>query len=214
MAPGRFGFEESARLTERSPLVTAENRAQLARDWSLHWDRAKPVLLEKTPENLIRGRFLQAVFPAASFVMILRHPIAVSLATQKWSRTSLGSLLKHWAHTHRVLLEDVSYLERLLLVSYERFVAAPQATLDEIWRFVDLPPHPATMRVRADVNGGYFARWERKQEGRITGLYARWLIRRFEDQISELGYSLVDLERADLPSLGAQTQLAPGPSTR
>ena len=61
--PGRFGFSPEAHLTEGSPLVSAESRMRLLADWAPLWDLDKPVLLEKSPPNLIRGRFLQALFP-------------------------------------------------------------------------------------------------------------------------------------------------------
>ena len=83
--PGRFGFHPEAALTESSVLVTAENRARLWAQWSKHWDTDADVLLEKSPPNLIRCRFLQAMFSGACFVVIQRHPVAVSLATQRWT---------------------------------------------------------------------------------------------------------------------------------
>src|SRR3954453_21649277 len=68
---GRFAFNPQARMLEDSPLVSDENRAKLFAEWSRLWDTSKPVLLEKSPPNLIRMRFLQAMFPASSFVVIL-----------------------------------------------------------------------------------------------------------------------------------------------
>ena len=54
-------------------------------------DTGKEFLLEKSPPNIIRTRFLQAMFPNSYFINIKRHPIATSLATKKWSKTSLDS---------------------------------------------------------------------------------------------------------------------------
>ena len=36
------------------------------------------MLVEKSPPNIVRMRYLQALFPRASFVMILRHPVVVA----------------------------------------------------------------------------------------------------------------------------------------
>src|SRR6185437_9234347 len=76
--PGRFGFHDQAYLDETSPLVSEENRERLLAEWSPHWDMSRPVLLEKSPPNLIRTRFLQALFPDARQVVMMRHPIAVA----------------------------------------------------------------------------------------------------------------------------------------
>ena len=40
--------------------------AQLYSQWSLFWDTSKLVLLEKTPENLVMGPFLQSSFGASA----------------------------------------------------------------------------------------------------------------------------------------------------
>ena len=38
---------------------------------------SEPVLVEKSPPNLVRTRFLQALFPDARQIVVTRHPIAV-----------------------------------------------------------------------------------------------------------------------------------------
>lgn len=82
---GRFAFDLTARLTERSDLIRPDPQTRLVRAWSPFWDLDSTVLLEKSPPNLIRMRFLRALFPRARFVMVLRHPVAVAMATEKWS---------------------------------------------------------------------------------------------------------------------------------
>jgi hypothetical protein len=53
--PGRFAFDPEAHLTEFSPLVSAESRERLWASWCPHWDLSKPVLVEKSPPNLVRN---------------------------------------------------------------------------------------------------------------------------------------------------------------
>ncbi len=81
---GYFAFDDSAHLTQESELVTENNRVRLFGEWARHWDLSKGYLLEKSPPNLIQTRFLQALFPNSYFIIIVRHPIATSLATLKW----------------------------------------------------------------------------------------------------------------------------------
>ncbi len=40
--------------------------------------------------------FLQAMFPESRFVVLTRHPIAVAIATSKWTRSSLPRMIEHW----------------------------------------------------------------------------------------------------------------------
>jgi len=79
--PGRFGLDPRAHLTEASELVTAANRERIAAEWGRHWDASCSYLMEKSPPNLLRTRFLQAIFPESSFITITRHPIATAFAT-------------------------------------------------------------------------------------------------------------------------------------
>lgn len=188
--PGRFAFHPEAHLTESSPLVTEENAERLRAEWSVYWDLSKPVLVEKSPPNLIRARFLQTVVPGSAFVMITRHPVAVSFATQKWSKTSLASLLRHWLAAHELFEADRPSLERVHVVSYEHLVTRTQECLDSVYAFLGLEPQTTTFEARADGNEPYFARWRE-----LSGLRRALLERRFERGVSRFGYSLADVSR-------------------
>ena len=127
-------------MTEDSPLATEANRDTLLAEWGRYWNLERPVLVEKSPPNLLKLRFLQALFPEASFVVIMRHPIVVSYATQKWSETSLESLLEHWHVCHEIFLEDAPRVRRLVLVRYEDFVADPAGVVGRIQEQLGLHP--------------------------------------------------------------------------
>jgi hypothetical protein len=188
--PGRFAFHREAHLTESSPLVSAESAERLRAEWSVYWDLAKPVLVEKSPPNLIRARFLQALVPSSAFVIITRHPVAVSIATQKWSKTSLSSLLRHWVAAHELFETDRPSLERVLVVSYEHLVTRTQECLDTVYGFLGLEPQPTLFEARADGNEPYFARWRD-----LSSIRRALLERRFERSVGRFGYSLADVSR-------------------
>jgi hypothetical protein len=158
--PGKFAFERGAYLSEISPLLTDANREKLFSEWSLHWNLSKPVLMEKSPPNIIRSRFLQAMFPESYFIFLVRHPIAVSLATQKWSHTDLPDLVKHWSLAHQAMLQDRNHLKHHMLLRYEDLVAEPQKQLEAIYRFIGLPSEPVSQPVSDQLNDGYFSVWE------------------------------------------------------
>ena len=100
---GKFGFDPRAHLTETSVLLTPAN-AKLRESWHAYGTKQGD-FVEKTPGNLIKTRFFQAVFPNGYFIVIRRHPVAVSMATQKWnlSLASLHSLFEHWLQCHELL---------------------------------------------------------------------------------------------------------------
>lgn len=188
--PGRFAFSRAAHLTEESPLASAENRDQLFSQWRPYWDLSRPWLLEKTPQNLLQTRFLQAMFPSARFIIMLRNPVAVSFATQRWSRTSLYSLLAHWLRAHEVFEGDRSRLEHVLVLHYEDFVTSPERTLDEVYRFLGVQSHFPSLQVRTDVNRKYFCRWENLQCGCVSRYYTEEMVQRFDSRVKHFGYSL------------------------
>lgn len=171
--PGRFGFDPEAHLTEDSPLASPENAERLLEQWVPHWESSRSVMIEKSPPNLIRSRFLQALFPRARFVMIVRHPVPVTLATQRWSKTSEDELVDHWVRCHELWAADATHLRHARTIRYEDFVADPQATMDNLWSWVGLTPVRLDfMEVRRDVNAKYFDQWRERHPG-VRGWWHR-----------------------------------------
>ncbi|MCH5375185.1 MAG: sulfotransferase, partial [Planctomycetes bacterium] len=70
--PGRFGFDPRSFMDEHHPLVSESNALRLFEQWSRYWDLDKQYLIEKSPPNLVRTRFLQALFPNCGFLILLR----------------------------------------------------------------------------------------------------------------------------------------------
>jgi hypothetical protein len=190
--PGVFGFSQEMHLTETSPLVSETNRRKLFADWAKHWDTSRTVLLEKSPPNLLKTRFLQAMFPDACFLIITRHPIATSYATQKWSKTPVLSLLQHWICCHRIFSEDRAHLKRCMILRYEDFVADPQVHLDRICDFVGLPRYKSVTEVKREINEMYFERWRADRKGLSLWQRARSALqyRMIEKELRPFGYSL------------------------
>jgi hypothetical protein len=145
---GRYGFDPRAHLTETSNLLTPENVARLRASWHAYWDNSKTICVEKTPGNLLMTRFLQAAFPNSFFIVIKRHPVAVSMATQRWKRpshnravpnvsvTAIHRLFEHWLHCYGIFDEDKRYLKHVYELTYERYVENPDKYHQEIARFI------------------------------------------------------------------------------
>jgi hypothetical protein len=199
--PGRFGFAPETHLTEESVLITTQNRMKLFADWCKYWDLAKPYLLEKSPPNLIRTRFLQALFPQSSFIVISRHPIAVSLSTSKWTDCSMDSLIEHWLHCHRVFAQDRSHLRRVLEIKYEDLMRDSHSTLQQVCEFLGLAPH-SPEPLDSKGNEAYFKVWrELKTKRRGHSLHKR-IVKKYENRLREYGYSLDEVEEPALQQSG------------
>ncbi len=202
---GRFALLPEAHLTERSPLVTDQNRRALWESWRPHWDESRRVLLEKSPPNLLMTRFLQAMFPDASFVLVVRHPIAVAAATQKWSATRPHALLAHWTAAHRTLRGDLPSLQRAMIVRYEHLVADPDRELARVFQFAGLDDHAPGRSVAEGINrdnfagdrtprGGsnqrYFDNWDARRRSLARRAYLDLAERRCRPEAARFGYAM------------------------
>jgi hypothetical protein len=213
---GRLGFDPRAHLTEGSSLLTPENVARLQASWHAHWDNSKTICVEKTPRNLLMTRFLQAAFPNTYFVVIRRHPVAVSIATQGWkvSVTSLHSLFEHWLHCHEIFEQDKKYLKHIYELRYEDYVenpgkyheeiaaflgtSVPEAPKEDTMRYVVQWPNPTGLRVperameetTGAYNKKYFDRWCNLLNNSLFKSYYRYIAMKYERRFAKYGYSL------------------------
>jgi hypothetical protein len=188
---GKFGFASEAHLTEDSPLLTPGNISRLRQSWEGYWDRNKTIRIEKTPGNLLMTRFLQAAFPNSYFVVIERHPVAVSLASQKWSKTSLHRLFEHWLQCREIFEKDKRYLKNLCELSYESYIENPNQYLAKVASFIGTEFSPA-LHIETDVhNKKYFERWAQMLQSSAFKSYYRALATKYENRFTEYGYSLV-----------------------
>ncbi len=190
--PGRFGFAPEMHLTETSPLVSEGNARKLFEEWSPHWDLSRPLLLEKSPPNLLKTRFLQALYPSSAFVVIVRHPIPVSIPTARWRGTRrYDRMFEHWLRCHALFAADREHLKRVHVLQYEQLVRDPATVLRETFEFLELDPIPPSEPVEAGANEKYFRRWqELKRDPRMRAyldLVSLW----YERRMRRYGYSLL-----------------------
>jgi hypothetical protein len=188
--PGKFGFADEAHLCEDSPLACSVNRARLLEEWGQHWDLSKPILLEKSPPNLIRTRFLQKLFPNSFFLIILRHPIAVSLATEAWSHTGLESLMRHWVQCHDLWEGDRPHLRRVMTLRYEDLVAQPDVALARVCRFLGLPPIRCDIPVLTNTNDKYFQMWREWATRSEDRILMERILQQHDAAVKRFGYNL------------------------
>jgi hypothetical protein len=196
---GAFAFHPSSGLNETDERCTKENRRRLWREWKPHWDVEKPLLVEKSPPNLLRTRFLQALFPGARFIILVRHPIAVSYATQKYTGLPLPWLLLHWLIAHKRFQADRSAIEHMLVLRYENLISSPSEALAAVWNFLNVRPIQPEEHIRSTGNDRYFSHWELQKRGSYPQrAVTRVVSALFEARFNAYGYSLDKQPEADL----------------
>lgn len=194
---GRFALRPEAHLTESSPLATPVNAQRLLERWRPYWDLSREYLVEKSPPNLVMTRFLQALYPEAYFVILVRHPVVVALSTEKWLHgRTLRTPMANWFAAHDAFAADAGHLERVHVVKYESLVREPAGELASIGSFLGLSgPVPADSW-QAGRSDAYTARWQQLAADRRP--WKRWmrssLVRAYAARAAGYGYDLSDLE--------------------
>lgn len=142
-------FREAYRATERELNGRIADRIDGV--YAEH-ARAGRRFLEKSPANAMRTRFLQALYPDASFVVIVRDGLAVSEGIRRKRAfdperphlaglsTTLTEAAQQWFHANWNVLRDLPHLRRTVVISYEDLVADPTSTLESVWRVCGLAP--------------------------------------------------------------------------
>jgi len=197
--------------------LTPENVSKLRASWHKYWDNAKRIYVEKSPSNLLATRFLQAAFANSYFIVIRRHPVPVAMASQKWkfNVTSIDNLFRHWLHCHALFEGDRKYLKRVYELKYENYVEDQDKYHNEIAAFIGTqvpePPKDDTFRIvlqwrnptglRVPEKGmektspihnqKYLDRWHKLLTESPFRIYYRYLVRKYESQFNQYGYSLI-----------------------
>jgi len=118
---------------------------RIKKEWAMRLDLKKPVLLEKSPPNSSKTRWLQKHFENAHFVGIMRNGYAVSEGiTRKANPIHLinswpiEKSANQWKRSNEVLQEDAKHLKKFMWVSYEELVDNTVGTLNKITSFIGI----------------------------------------------------------------------------
>jgi hypothetical protein len=134
--------EDLFRLDESQP---GPDVARLKKEWLMRLDRSRPLLLEKSPPNAARTRWLQRHFENAHFIAIVRNGYAVAEGIRRKAEPHhlsggwpIELCARQWNRSNEVLLEDAAHLERVHWVRYEDLAADPAGELGRLLPFLGL----------------------------------------------------------------------------
>jgi hypothetical protein len=157
-------------------------------------------------------RFLQAAFPNSYFVVIKRHPVAVSMANQRWKKSmaSLRMGFEHWLHCYGIYEQDKKHIKRLYELRYEDYINNPSRYHREIAAFIGAEPSEDNMEELAGAhNKKYFDRWRKLATDSPFRGYYRYLARSYEPRLQLYGYSLINISGTKDPWLGKDERTSP-----
>jgi Sulfotransferase family len=131
-------------FTQRLDLfrwTEADDPAPAARakyDWAYYYERRPGVLLEKTPWNSLRARWLQHNFRPSRFLIIVRNPYAVCEGIMRRKGHNAEAAATHWRTLHEILLQDMPHLDHCQLFRYEDLCADVPGQLERFEEFLEL----------------------------------------------------------------------------
>ena len=134
--------EDLFRLTEDDQ---GPDPLRVKKEWGMRLDLGKPVLLEKSPPNMAKVRWLQAHFENAHFIGIVRNGYAVAegISRKADPRHMVDSWpiemsAYQWKRSNEILQQDAEHLKRFLWVKYEDLASDTVGTLNKITNFVGI----------------------------------------------------------------------------
>lgn len=196
--PGRFAFYSDAHMDENHELISRENAEKIIQAWEPYLELPNRYIVEKSPPNMIRTRFLQELFPNSRFIFIFRHPVAVSYATKKWANLPVMNLLDHTLKAYEIAMSDLSHLQSAYFVRYEDFVADPSVESKKIFDFLGVKPIEVVQTIKKDINIKYFQCW-RKDRKKRNILLKKTIneedLLPLEKRAFDFGYSIINPEK-------------------
>lgn len=128
-----FGFSNDAYLNEFDFYKDREIANRMFHEWSIYWDLNKEYLLEKSPINIVRTRFINKAFPNSTIIIMIRDPRIVFIASKKnMPNISVDVFFKHWIIVYEKLFEDMKHIENIHLIQYEKLVKQKLMALKHI----------------------------------------------------------------------------------
>jgi len=102
-----------------------------------NWDMTKPVLVEKSPPNLIRAKQIEREFEKAFFIIMIRNPYAwcFGMKRRKASR-NYSKLAEEWLERAKTQIFNIKNLQNTLYFTYEFFTENPNETKNKIAQFI------------------------------------------------------------------------------
>jgi Sulfotransferase family len=204
---------EGMRLSEMQEMMLTERwNPRHALPWphirtifENHWDMSKPVLLEKSPPNMIRAGEIEKHFENAHFIVLMRNPYAWCESMMRRRQPdkpelSAGEVTEGWLWRAKWQIRNVESLRAVLKLRYEEICDATHASVGRIIGFIpeigqldtggEFEIHSMLGKARnviTNTNPAAIARLTQQQIREITGM-----LRPEADVLRFFGYELLE----------------------
>lgn len=134
--------EDIFRLNESD---VGPDATRIKKEWGMRFDLNKRVLVEKSPPNSAKTRWLQHHFENAHFIGIIRNGYAVAEGISRKADPKhqienwpIEKSAYQWKRSNEILQQDSKHLKRFMWVNYEDLSENPIKVLNQITKFVGI----------------------------------------------------------------------------
>ena len=157
-----FGTREGESLPEVRQLIDYRARwtesyeypwAEIKRVWMKYWDRGKPLLLDKSPPNLIRTKMITEHFSPVCFVAMVRDPYVHCEGYMRRDKLTSKQAAERTLQCLQHQRQNLEELKDIILIRYEDLVANPDEIKERLLHFLPVLHHvDVKKRFRAHNN--------------------------------------------------------------
>jgi hypothetical protein len=104
--------------------------------WDGYWDHDKPLLVEKSPPNLLRTDEISQHFSPIYFLLMVRNPYAHCEGLMRRNNWDAHRAVNFTVRCLRLQKENVNKLEHMLRFTYEELVENPKVVSKRIQSFI------------------------------------------------------------------------------
>lgn len=125
---------EYFRLTEKD---SQPDRTKLRHDWfNQIKNKMRPIVIEKSPPDTVRSRWLQEIFGSTYFIGMVRNGYAVAEGVARRKKVDIFEGARHWINANSIMIQDAKYLKNFKLIKYEDFVRNPEQVIKDLLDFI------------------------------------------------------------------------------
>lgn len=122
-------------------------------EWMKYWDLSAPILLEKSPPNIIRASSIQKNFKPSFFIILYRNPYAlVESLMRREKRTPLNAA-EFAIRCLEYQKRNIESLNNFIRLSYEELTCDPCSAKNRIKQFL---PELSDIDIRKDFSAHNF----------------------------------------------------------
>lgn len=108
----------------------------IKKEWRKYWDITQPILVEKSPPNIVRVPSILATFPNSYLIILVRNPYAQCESLIRKSNYNPRSAAEFSILCLQYQKQNIELSNQSLLISYEDLTSFPEKSTNKILAFM------------------------------------------------------------------------------